>query len=48
MYNLGLMYENGKGVEQNYQKAIELYQKGANLGHSSCIFLTISSISFFY
>ena len=31
-YNLGLAYENGYGVEQDYQKAIEWYQKAAQQG----------------
>lgn len=26
-YNLGLMYEEGQGVEQNHQKALELYRE---------------------
>ena len=29
---MGDMYYYGKGVEQNYNKAVELYQKGADLG----------------
>ena len=29
-YNLGLMYENGYGVKQDYKKAIEWYEKAAN------------------
>ena len=31
--NLGVCYENGFGVTQNYAKAEELYRKSANLGH---------------
>jgi len=29
------MYKNGKGVPQNYLKAIELYAKAADQGHAS-------------
>lgn len=32
-YSLGLMYSDGKGVEQNYPKAIEWYTKAANQGY---------------
>ena len=28
-YNLGFMYYNGKGVEQDYKKAYEWYSKSA-------------------
>ena len=31
-YNLGLLYENGWGVTQNYKKAVAWYQKAANQG----------------
>jgi len=31
--SLALMYENGFGVAQDVEKAIELYQKAASLGH---------------
>ena len=33
-YNLGLMYSNGKGVRQDYTKALEWYQKAANQGYA--------------
>ncbi|ACE06259.1 hypothetical protein Aasi_0892 [Candidatus Amoebophilus asiaticus 5a2] len=33
-YNVASMYENGKGVDQNYQKAIKWYTKAANKGHA--------------
>ena len=32
-FKLGLMYENGKGIEQNYKKAIEWYKKAAEQGY---------------
>ena len=32
-YNLGVMYERGHGVRQDYQKALELYTKSANQGY---------------
>lgn len=35
--NLGCMYENGKGVDVNYPKAIEYYQKSADLGNSNAL-----------
>lgn len=38
MYNLAVCYENGEGVEQNYQKAAELYKKLVDLGDSRGIF----------
>jgi TPR repeat protein len=31
---LGVMYEQGKGVEQNDATAVALYRQAANLGHS--------------
>lgn len=34
-YMLGLMYSEGKGVEQNYQKALFWYQKSAQSGYHS-------------
>jgi len=33
-YLLGKMYENGKGVEQNYSEAIKWYGKAAKNGHT--------------
>ena len=33
-YNLGLLYQEGKGVRQDYSKAIEWYEKSANQGYS--------------
>ena len=32
--NLGLMYDTGEGVPQNYAKALEWYTKSANQGYS--------------
>ena len=37
MLLLGLLYENGNGVEQNYSKAKEWYEKSADLGCDSAI-----------
>ena len=34
-YNLGLMYDNGRGVKQDYKKAFEWYEKAANQGYAS-------------
>lgn len=33
-HNLAAMYENGYGVERNYQKAVYWYRKAADKGHS--------------
>lgn len=30
-FNLGLMYENGDGVEQDYQKVTEFFEKSFKL-----------------
>ena len=32
-YNLGIMYDNGHGVEQSNEKAAEWYRKAANQGY---------------
>ena len=32
-FNLGLLYANGRGVKQDYFKAVEWYQKAAEQGH---------------
>ena len=32
MYNLGVMYEHGLGVEQSYERAFEYYEQAADLG----------------
>ena len=34
MCNLGFMYGKGQGVEQNWQKAVEMYQKAAEKGNA--------------
>lgn len=33
--NIGLMYEKGQNVRQDYSKAIEYYTKAANQGNAS-------------
>lgn len=33
LYNLGLSYTEGKGVYQDYQKALHYYKEAADLGH---------------
>ncbi|MEE3745253.1 tetratricopeptide repeat protein [Campylobacter porcelli] len=32
-YNLGVLYDDGNGVKQNYQKAAKLYQKSCDNNH---------------
>ena len=34
-FNLGVMYDNGQGVKQDYFKAVEWYQKAAEQGYAS-------------
>ena len=34
-YDVGFMYANAQGVEQDYEKAFEWYQKAAEKGHST-------------
>ena len=34
MVNLGVCYQNGIGCEKNDKKAVQLYEKAANLGNS--------------
>ena len=35
--NLGVLYEEGQGVQQSYQEAVRLHQKGCDLGNGvSC------------
>lgn len=31
-YNVGVQYFSGKGVEQDYTKAVEFFEKAANQG----------------
>lgn len=33
-FNLGAMYKNGEGVEQNYQEALKWYKKAAEQGYA--------------
>ena len=33
-YNLGIIYDQGHGVDVNYSKAIEWYEKAAEHGHA--------------
>ena len=35
MHNLGLMYQTGQGVLQDYHKAIEWYKKAAEQGNTN-------------
>ena len=44
MNNLGNMYQNGSGVEQNGEKAVEWYTKAADLGNTSAM----SNLGFMY
>ncbi len=32
--NLGVMYDNGQGVPQDYKKAVEWYARAADQGHA--------------
>ena len=34
MHDLGVMYQNGRGVKQDYAKAIEWYRKAARRGYT--------------
>ena len=36
-YNLAYLYENGLGVPKDEAKALELYQKSADQGHSDAL-----------
>lgn len=36
LWVLALAYEHGRGVEEDINKAIEYYKKGAELGHAPC------------
>lgn len=36
IWTLALAYEHGRGVKQNKKKAVELYRRGAELGHAAC------------
>jgi TPR repeat protein/serine/threonine protein kinase len=37
MVNLGVCYYNGSGVDKDMAKAVELYQKAADLGHANAM-----------
>ena len=37
MVRLGFMYDSGKGVPQNFEKAKELYEQAANLGNAGAM-----------
>src|ERR1700760_3874361 len=34
-YNLGLMYDNGRGVPRDYTAAVQWYRKAAEQGHAA-------------
>ena len=34
MFDLGVMYEHGQGVEQSYERAREYYKQAAHLGYA--------------
>ena len=38
MFTLGLIYEEGDGVQKNILKAADWYQKGAQAGIPSCLY----------
>lgn len=38
LFKLGLMYDRGEGVPQNYAEAFKWYRKAAELGHASAQF----------
>ena len=38
MINLAISYENGDGVSQDKQKAIELYQRAIDMGNALAIY----------
>ena len=33
-FNLGIVYEEGHGVSQDYGRAVELFRKAADQGHA--------------
>jgi uncharacterized protein len=37
MKNLGVLYESGQGVAQDYAKAREWYQKAADVGNTDAM-----------
>ena len=38
VFTLGLIYEEGDGVQKNILKAADWYQKGAQAGIPSCLY----------
>ncbi len=44
MSNIGFMYYKGKGVEQDYKKAMEWYSKASQAGN----FTAMGNIGFMY
>ena len=41
-HNLGLLYFNGDGVKQDYNKAMEFFGKACDLGHQKgCTLINI-------
>jgi TPR repeat protein len=38
MYNLGILYDNGLGVAQDYGKAREWYQKAVDAGNTNAMY----------
>ncbi len=34
-FNLGVMYDKGRGVSQDYAEAVKWYRKAAEQGHAS-------------
>jgi TPR repeat protein len=38
MYNLGVLYEHGQGVEQDYKRARRWYEKAAACGDASAMY----------
>lgn len=45
-YNLGVMYANGTGVAQSYEKAVEWYQKAAEQGFEDAM-VALNSLNLF-
>ena len=41
-YNLGILYHNGHGVDVNYKKAFEWYEKAAKQEHAKAQYIWVS------